>query len=79
MAEKYSDEELVERLPTKGWKVVTGNESMPVEGTLKQMVEVTHDRHKGGLAAGYIKELETEIEVDLLQIQQLWHRLGLPV
>ena len=78
MAEKYTHEELVDRLGSHGWRLVTGNQVMPVEGTLKQMVEATHDRHKGGQASGYIKELETEIEVDLLQIQLLWRQLGLP-
>ena len=79
MADKYSHEDLVKRLPSLGWKLVTGNEAIPVEGTLKQMVEATHDRRQNGHATGYIQELETAIEVDMLQIQQLWRQLGLPV
>ncbi len=79
MADTYTHDELVSRLGSPGWKVVTANETMPVNGTLKEMVERTHDRHKSGLASGYIQELETAIEVDMLQIQALWHQLGLPV
>ena len=79
MADKYTHEELVKRLPSPGWKLVTGNQAMPVQRTLKQMVESTHDRRQNGLATGYIQELETAIEVDMLQIQQLWRQLGLPV
>ena len=79
MADKYTHEELTRRLGSLGWKVVAGNETMPVNGTLKEMVETTHERHRSGLASGYIQELETSIEVDMLQIQALWHQLGLPV
>jgi hypothetical protein len=55
------------------------DKTMPVNGTLKEMVETTYDRRRSGLASGYIQELETSIEVDMLQIQALWHQLGLPV
>jgi hypothetical protein len=78
MADKYTHEDLVKRLPSEGWKLVTGNDAMPVEGTLKKMIEATHDRRKAGQATGYIQELETAIEVDMLQIQELWRQLGLP-
>jgi hypothetical protein len=78
MAHKYTQDELTGRLASPGWKVVTGNDSMPIIGTLKQMLETTHDRHRNGLASGYIQEMETAIEVDMLQIQALWHQLGLP-
>jgi hypothetical protein len=52
---------------------------MPVNGTLKEIVETTNDRHRSGLASEYIQELETSIEVNMLQIQTLWYQLGLPV
>ena len=51
---------------------------MSPEGTLAQMVEAAHSRHAKGQAAGYLQEIETEIEVDMLQLQDLWHYLGLP-
>jgi hypothetical protein len=79
MAKKYTRDELIERLKKRGWGLVTGNQAMPLQGTLSQIVEATHDRHSNGHASGYIKEIETAIEVDMLQIQDLWHHLGLPV
>jgi hypothetical protein len=79
MAKKYTRKELIDRLETPSWNLVTGNRSMPLQGTLRQLVEATHDRHSKGHASGYIREIETAIEVDLLQIQELWHHLGLPV
>jgi hypothetical protein len=79
MAKKYTRDELVDRLKKPGWGLVTGNQAMPLQGTLSQMVEATHDRHSKGHASGYIKEIETAIEVDMLQIQEPWHHLGLPV
>lgn len=78
MTNKYTHDELTGRLTSPGWKVVTGNESMPINGTLKEMPETTHGRHRSGQGAGYIQELETAIELDMHQIQALWHQLGLP-
>lgn len=79
MAKNYTSDELIDRLKKPGWVLVTGNQAMPLQGTLSQMVEATHDRNSKGHATGYIKEIETAIEVDMLQIQELWHHLGLPV
>lgn len=78
MSSKYTYDDLVERLSSPGWGLVMGNESMPIQGTLNQMVVVSHDRQKNGQSAGLIRELETEIELDMLQIQALWRQLGLP-
>jgi hypothetical protein len=52
---------------------------MSSEGTLRDMSEAAHDRRKNGHAVGYLREIETEIEVDLLQLQELWHHIGLPI
>jgi hypothetical protein len=78
MADKYAHQDLVSRLDTPGWGLVTGNAGMRVEGTLEQMVEATHDRQRKGEAPGLIKNLGTKIELDMLQIEELWRHLGLP-
>ena len=39
MAKKYTRDELIERLKKPGWGLVTGNQAMPLQGTLSQMVE----------------------------------------
>ena len=75
---KYSIDELKQKLVSPGWQTITGNKDHPEEGTLKDMVEAAHDRRNNGQAAGYLKEIETEIEVDALQLQELWQHLGLP-
>jgi hypothetical protein len=74
---KYSSDELKKRLANPGWRTVSGHE--PAEGTLGEMAEAAHARHKNGHAVGYLQELETEIEVDMFQLQELWRHMGLPV
>lgn len=71
--------ELVAMLQTKGWDLVTGSETHPIKGTLEELVRKTHDRHKKGEEPGLIKKLEKEFELDLIQLQQLWEHLGLPM
>src|SRR6185312_10228526 len=67
MERKYTHEELVERLDKLGWRTVTGNKSMPLEGTLRAMTEAAHGRRAKGHAAGLLQEIMTEVEVDLVQ------------
>jgi hypothetical protein len=75
---RYSLDQLKQRLGAPGWRTVTGNKSMPHEGTLGELTEAAHDRHKNGKAVGYLQEIETKIEVDLMQLEELWLHLGLP-
>jgi hypothetical protein len=75
MAEKYSHDELVERLDEPGWRAVTGDTSQ--EGTLRQVTEAAHaGRAKG---PGWLQHIATRIEVDALQLEKLWYYLGLPL
>jgi hypothetical protein len=75
-----SREELVAQLQTKGWDLVTGSETVPIKNrTLEEVVRATHARHKKGEEPGLIKRMETALELDLIQIQQLWEYLGLPM
>ncbi len=81
MVKKYTDAELTERVQSDGWSLVTGNKDQDntVTGTLEEMAKVTHERHNSGKPPGRIKELETTIELDMIQIELLWRQLGLPV
>jgi hypothetical protein len=79
MADKYSHDELVERVKTPGWRLVTGKNDTSVKGTLERLLHLTHERGQKGEAPGLIEEIETSIELDMLQIAQLWRYLGLPV
>ena len=79
MAEKYTHAELTKRLKSPGWGLVTGKKGKSVTGTLEKLAHVTHERHKKGQAPGLIEEIETGIELDMIQIELLWRYLGLPV
>jgi len=77
---KPSCEELIAQLQKRGWDLVTGSEAFPIKNrTLEELVRMTHARHKKGEAPGLIKHMETVLELDLIQIQQLWEYLGLPM
>jgi hypothetical protein len=80
MANNYTDDELTRRVKSPGWRLVTEkNNDHSVTGTLEHVLSVTHERHKNGEAPGPIEELETAIELDVIQIEKLWRYLGLPV
>ena len=71
MTKKPTHDELVERLHTPGWRLVTGekDKSKAINGTLKDMLETTHDRKKRKEAPGLIKHIETTLELDAIQIE----------
>ena len=79
MARKFSLKDLIERLDTPGWHFVSDEESKPQTGTLKDVLETSHRRHQRKGAAGFIKQVETSVELDMIQVQQLWQHLGLPM
>ena len=80
MTKKPTHDELVKQLHTPGWRLVTEEEDQPkaVSGTLKDVLETTHERKKRKQAPGLIQNIETTLELDAIQIQNLWHYLGLP-
>lgn len=78
MTKTYSDDELASRVKTPGWRL-TGAGSHPVTGTLQKLANLAHQKHKTGQAPGRIEEVETAIELDMIQIEKLWRYLGLPV
>jgi hypothetical protein len=79
MADKYSHEELVNRVKTPGWRLVPGAKDKSITDTLERLLHLTHERTQKGEAPGLIEEIETSVELDMLQIAQLWRYLGLPV
>jgi hypothetical protein len=79
MADKYSHDELVERVNSPGWALATNEKDPPVTGTLETVLQASHERNGKGKAPGLIREIETSIELDMLQIAALWRHLGLPV
>ena len=78
MTKKPTHDELVKRLHTPGWRLVTKDEAEAKSGTLKDVLETTHARKTGKAEEGLIQHIETALELDAIQIQNLWHYLGLP-
>ena len=75
MASRYSKDELTAQLMKPGWQR-TGADGTRKSGTLKDMATAAHaDRAKH---PGVVKEIETAIELELIDLQQLWQHLGLP-
>jgi hypothetical protein len=75
MPNDYSQDELTNRLTKPGWQR-TDASGATQSGTLKEMATNAHaDRAKH---PGTIQEIETAVELELIQLQKLWHYLGLP-
>jgi hypothetical protein len=79
MARKLSLKDLIARLDTPGWHLVSEESDRPDSGTLKDVLEKSHRRHRRKAPAGLIKQIETTVELDMIQVQQLWQHLGLPM
>jgi hypothetical protein len=78
MTKKYTHEDLVARLKSPGWRLNTGQRDKTAPGTLEDLVRTTHRRKAEKETPGLIEQIETTIELDMLQIEKLWHELGLP-
>jgi hypothetical protein len=78
MTKKPTHDELVKRLHTPGWRLVAEDQPEEASGTLKDVLEETQARQKRRQAPGLIRHIETTLELDAIQIQNLWHYLGLP-
>lgn len=74
----YSLEDLKRRLNDKGWQAITVKPGRPMEGTLLDMLQAAYSRHKNGYPIGIVREVNTRIKLDLLQLEELWRHLGLP-
>jgi hypothetical protein len=66
-------------MKSAGWLLVSDKNDEPVTGTLEEILNVTHGRRNSGHEPGLIKEMETAIELNLIQVELLWSYLGLPV
>jgi len=78
MVGKLSLKDLIARLDTPGWRLVGDDDDTSETGTLKDVLETTHQQLQRKKTPGLIKQIETSVELDMFQIEQLWHHLGLP-
>jgi hypothetical protein len=77
MADKsYSEEELKAMRTSPGWQLDAGGARH--EGTLEDVAKIAHERQARGEHPGIIRQIETSIEFEMLQLEQLWYALGLP-
>lgn len=75
MPDTYSHDELLNRLTKPGWQRIDASGKTET-GTLQDIATAAHaDRAKH---PGKIKEIETAIELELIQLQKVWEYLGLP-
>jgi hypothetical protein len=77
--DKPSKAELVAMLPTRRWKLSSGNSTIVQDQSLEELARLTHARHKKGETPGVVARMEAAFELDLAEIQLLWEHLGLPV
>jgi hypothetical protein len=78
MADKtYSDEELSTLRTSRGWHLNAGEARH--EGTLEDVAKIAHERRSRGEHPGLIKQIETSIELEMLQLEAVWRAMGLPV
>jgi hypothetical protein len=76
---KYSPEELAELAKSPGWHLDAGDQDKPATGSLEDVAKAAHAQLSSGKRPGIVKQIETSIELDMLQLEQLWRYLGLPV
>lgn len=78
MANKLTQDDLTKKLDTPGWRLTGESPDKSVTGTLGDVLTESHTRKSRGRPAGRIADIETAIELELFQIEQLWQHLGLP-
>jgi hypothetical protein len=79
MEKKYTHDELVARMKSPGWTVVTDTGEHAHSGSLEDTLKASHERRGNGEKPGLIRQIETTIELDMIQIEVLWRYLGLPL
>lgn len=70
-------DDLKSKVKSPGWQLEAGGETK--HGTLEDVLRLAHARKEAGHKPGIIRQLETSLELEMLQIEQLWRYLGLPV
>lgn len=73
-----SDDELRKLAKQPGWRLDTG-EGASHAGTLEDVAKVAHARRARGEHPGIVRRIENAVELELLELEQLWRAIGLPV
>lgn len=73
-----SPDELKKLAKTPGWHLKAGGKTER-KGTLEDVAKAAHERRTRGEHPGIVRQIETAIELEMLELEQLWRQLGLPV
>lgn len=73
----WSNEELTASRTSPGWRLEADQTTH--EGTLEDVAKLANERRARGEHPGLIRQIETSIELDMLQLEALWFSMGLPV
>ena len=73
----WSNEDLAALRTSPGWRLEADEATQ--DGTLDDVAKLAHERHARGEHPGLIQQVETSVELDMLQLEALWYSMGLPV
>ncbi|MGH6876577.1 MAG: hypothetical protein ACREHV_04265 [Rhizomicrobium sp.] len=73
-----TDDELRELAKQPGWRLDTG-EGAGHSGTLGDVAKVAHARRARGEPPGIVRRIENAVELEMLEVEQLWRAIGLPI
>jgi len=73
---KPTREDLIALLPSKSWSL---DGDAKKDRTLEDAVRAAYEKQKSGEDVGLVKRIENAFELDLIQLQELWEHLGLPL
>lgn len=73
-----TDDELRALSHEPGWHLDTG-EGPGHAGTLGDVAKLAHARRTRGQHPGIIRRIENAVELEMLELEQLWRAIGLPV
>ena len=71
-------DDLKDMANSPGWHLETDGE-VKHTGTLEEVARAAHERRARGEHPGIIRQIETSVELEMLQLERLWRALGLPV
>jgi hypothetical protein len=73
-----TEDELRDFAKQPGWRLDIG-EGATHSGTLEEMAKVAHARRARGEHPGILRQIENSVELGMLELEQLWRAIGLPV
>jgi hypothetical protein len=73
-----TDDELRALAKQPGWRLETA-EGAGHTGTLEDVARMAHERRVRGQHPGIVRQIENAVELEMLDLEQLWRAIGLPL